>query len=298
MSRSALSRRGAAIALAATVGLTALVLAAPAGAANTNPQTYTAPATDPGTADAVSSVVVSSDSSGTISIAVNLAAPLTSTDRIGVYVDSDANPATGDPQTAGADYVLFADASDQSIALGAWNGSTWTNAASSSTLRAFRSGSQLTFSVNRSELGNTSEFNFWVDSCDGDCSPGHDVEVPATGTWSYQIAQSVKLTAPALFAPKTAKAGKTYAAAMIVLVSDPSVSFASQGQVTCTAKLGGKPVSAAATVVTATFQGANVSAAGCAVHVGKGARGKRLVGTITATYAGATVSRTFSVKVK
>jgi hypothetical protein len=298
MSSSALSRRAGTIALAAAMGLTALVLAGPAGAANTNPQTYAAPPADPGTADAISSVVVSNDSSGTISIAVNLAAPPASTDRIGVYVDSDANPATGDPQTAGADYVLLADASDQSIALGAWNGSSWTNAASSSTFRAFQSGSQLTFSVNRSELGNTRAFDFWVDSCDGDCSPGHDVEVPATGTWNYQLALSVKLTAPALFAPKTAKAGKTYSAAMIVLLSDPSLSFGSQGQVTCKAKLGGKPVSATATVVTATFNGANVSAAGCAVHVGKGARGKRLVGTITATYAGASVSRTFSARVK
>jgi hypothetical protein len=298
MSCSALGHRALAIPLAVAAGLAALVLAAPAGAANTNPQTYTAPAADPGTADAISSVTVSNDSSGAISIAVNLAAPPASTDRIGVYVDSDANATTGDPQTDGADYILLADASDQSVDLGAWNGSTWTNAASSATLRAFQSGSQLTFSVNRSELGGTSEFNFWVDSCDGDCSPGHNVEVPATGTWNYRLALPVKLTAPALFAPKTVKAGRTYSAAMIVLLSDPTVSFGSGGQVTCKARLGGKPVSAVGTIVTETFQGANVSAAGCDVHVGKAAHGKRLVGTITATYAGSSVSRAFSVKVK
>jgi hypothetical protein len=282
----------------AAAGLTGLVLAAPAHAANTNPQTYTAPVVVSGTADPVSSVVVSNDAGGTIRIAVNLSAALASTDSIGVWIDADSNPATGDRQTAGAEYALGAELSDNSVDLGAWNGSSWNNAPSAATLQGSHTDTQQTFTINRSELGNTSAFNFWVDSCDGDCSAGHDSQVPV-GTWNYQlqIPSSVKLLSPALLAPKTAKAGKRYTAAMIVQPSDPSISFADQGQVACKATIAGKSVRAVATIVTATFQGTMVSAAVCDVQVGKSAHGKRLVGTITARYGSARASRTFNAKV-
>jgi len=84
-------RRGAGIALAAAAALTSLALTASAPAANTNPQTYTAPIGNPGTADAVTSVVVSNDAAGSVTFTANLAAPLQSTDVMSRYVDADAN---------------------------------------------------------------------------------------------------------------------------------------------------------------------------------------------------------------
>jgi len=180
---------------------------------------------------------------------------------------------------------------DNSVSLGAWNGSTWNAAPSSSTLQGSHTDTQQTFTVNRSELDNTSAFNFWVDSCEGECSAGHDYQVPAAGTWNYQLATSVRLTALALHAPKTARDGRSYTAAMLVQRSDTGGFLGDEGRGDCATKVAGKRVAAVGTIVTITFQRARVSAAVCDVRVGKRSRGKTLTGTITASYAGASVSR-------
>jgi hypothetical protein len=298
MSTIAFRRRGTGTGLAAAAALASLALTASVQAANANPQTFTAPIGNPGTADAVSSVVVSNDPTGSITFTVKFGAPLQSTDAISVYVDADANPATGDQQTAGAEYVLVADMTDNSVSLGAWNGSTWNAAPSSATLHGGHADTEQTFTVNRSELGNTSAFNFWADSCEGDCGAGHDYQVPEAGAWNYQLAASVRLTALALYAPKTAKAGADYMAAMVVQRSDTAGFLGNEGRVQCTAKVGGKQVAAVGTIVTITYQGAKVSAALCDVRVGRRSHGKPLTGTITATYAGGSASRSYAATVR
>src|SRR5436190_20051378 len=67
----------------------------------------------PGAPD-ISSISVSDNPSGLITIGFSLAggAPLPTTDTIGFYIDSDQNPTTGDFGAVGADYLIVYDASD------------------------------------------------------------------------------------------------------------------------------------------------------------------------------------------
>src|SRR2546422_7569522 len=72
-------------------------------------------------------------------------------------IDSDANPATGDPSWHGADYAFVVD--DSSYGFFHWDGSDWVEAPYT-TVRVMGGGNSMLISVNRSEIGNTSEFNF------------------------------------------------------------------------------------------------------------------------------------------
>lgn len=167
----------------------AAVFVAPASAAvKANPATFTDATGDAGTAADVSSVVVSNDANGQITFQVNFADPLASTDTVDLYVDADNNASTGDPNAAGAEYDLYADIGGNSWDLSVWNGSSWVDASSYATVHAGHTTSRQTFSINASELGGTSAFNFWVDSNDGSGGQGHEDQAPDNSVWSYQLA--------------------------------------------------------------------------------------------------------------
>src|SRR3954469_22987289 len=74
-------------------------------------------------------------------------------------IDSDANPNTGNLTDGGADYSFIVDANSYGFAH--WSGTAWAEA-SPPTARVTGNTSQITVSVNRSDLGNTADFNFAV----------------------------------------------------------------------------------------------------------------------------------------
>lgn len=76
-----------------------------------------------------------------------------------MYIDSDNNPATGNQQAYGADYVIILAPGE--IDLQQWNGSAYVNAPSATSLSyAYSNGA--TIRINTADLGNTRAFNFGV----------------------------------------------------------------------------------------------------------------------------------------
>jgi hypothetical protein len=266
---------------------------------------FTDPTGDAGTAADISTVLVSNDANKQITFQINFASAATSTDVVDIYIDSDQNASTGDPNAAGAEWDLQQNWADHTAAVGTWNGSSWVEAPSISTVSVSHNSSdtQETFSINASEIGNpTSGFNFWVDSYDGSGGTGHEDQAPdGLPLWSYTLSSgssTVQLSVLYLDAPRTARAGHTYLAGMLVQRSDTGDFLGSEGTLSCHASVGGKALHSVAAFVSFTYKGAKVSGAFCDVKVpktlhGKTLRGKTLRGAITASYQGGTVTKTF-----
>jgi hypothetical protein len=270
------------------------------------PVTFTHTPTAAGTAAGITTVLVDNDANGQITFQVNFARPLAKTDGAAVFIDADQNPATGSQTLGGAEYILSDDESTNTWDLEQWNGSDWTQASAHATVKVTggQGTSQLTFSVNRAEIGVTTAFNFWVGSIDGSGGSGHQDEAPDSGTWNYQLqagspAQAVHLAVLTTLAPATAKAGSTYTVGMLVQRSDTLGFLGAEGDIQCTATLRGKPLPAlASSFVQLTYHGVKVSVPMCVWQIPRGARGSTLRGTITVSYQGAEVTRHFSARVK
>ena len=290
---------------AATVAATASGSSALQAAA---PSSFTDPSGDAGDAPDVTTVTVSNDTNGQVTFLVNFPAAPSGALGTDIYIDSDRNGSTGDPNTAGADWDLYQDWSTHQYAVGTWNGSSWVGApATTASVSTNSTGNQLSFSINRSEIGNTSGFNFWVDSYNGQGGAGHEDQAPDNGLWSYTIDTSTPTTTPTaplqlsvvrLVAPKTVAAGKGYAVAMFVKRSDSGDFLGDEGTVRCTARAAGHAVAVRSEIVSVTLDGQKVSALGCLLTAPRKDRGKLLTGTINASYNGVHVTRSFSAKIK
>jgi hypothetical protein len=147
-----LPRLGAVLA----VTLVAALLLAPSASAGN----YTDPSGDSvGGAGDITSVTVAGDKgSGQILFRI-LGSNMASSEDNVVFldIDADANPNTGSLIDGGAEYEFYVD--DDTYGFGRWDGSRWTGAPSS-TVRVSGDTSELVISVNRSELGNSADFNF------------------------------------------------------------------------------------------------------------------------------------------
>ena len=156
---------------------------------------------DGGAAPDVRAVDVTSTPEGRIIFRVPLGPVSGSLYGVDVWLDTDADPNTGNTtfqDAGGAEYRLgsfigVAPPGDPNCGLfprgngclARWTESGWRSGAAA-TARAVRTKSGVTISINRSDLGNTSEFNFyavgWTEGVDlSDRAPG-------TGTFRYSLA--------------------------------------------------------------------------------------------------------------
>jgi hypothetical protein len=278
-----------ALVLGATLGAVMLVLAGSAGGMGK----YTDPTGDSGSAPDITGVTVASDqASGQIVFHVDIASlPRGADVRTWLYIDSDANPVTGDVSMDGSDYGFVVDQSDNSYGFGHWYGSDWENAPYS-TVRVISSPSGVTISVNRSELGNTSEFNFWAESETGDGSAGKWDGAPDEGQWNYSLEASgphvtgVTVATAPISGPR---AGQRFAVTKVALQLPPTGGLQKSpppDSYTCTATLAGRQL-------------AGSGQGGCAWKVPKKkVRGKRLVVKLTAQYQGVTKTIQFPFVVR
>jgi hypothetical protein len=241
-----------------------------------------------GAAD-VKTVVVSNDDAGQVTFRVNVdTLPRPSDTRVFVFIDTDRNRATGSPEAAGADYAIVDDSSDSTYDIARWNGSDWDDTASS-TVRVFADGGGVTFSINKSELGGTAAFDFWVGTQLGDPS-GNAADTAPDGdaVWTYTLQASAparptitKLVVPA--ASVLPKAGTTFTFRVAqVLLSTKQL--AAPDRVTCKATLAGKAL-------------ASTRPGGCTWKLPKTARRKSLVVTVTAVYSGSHTTQRFPLRV-
>ena len=197
-------------------------------------------------------------------------------------IDSDANPNTGNLEEGGVDYSFIVD--DNSYGFFHWSGTDWIDV-NPPTVRITGNTSQITVSVNRSDLGNTADFNFSVTAFNlvvnsGTAQVGLDT-APDDGLFNFsfdangpQIASVDVQTTPSA----GPRAGKKFVILPTALHLPPDGRTTPATIVpesySCTAKLGAKTL-------------AGTGTGSCTFSIPKKSRGKKLTVQLTVNYEGA-----------
>ena len=271
----------------ALAGVLALALAGVAGA-DTN---VTDPAGDSGSAPDILRVAVSNDpASGQITFRITTNQPALAEDSaLFMFIDSDKNSATGDRD--GDDYLVYMDGTSSDFAH--WNGSDYDSASTphATVLYGYANG-VATFTVNKSELGNTSGFLVGVtsdqfDSADNIVATDY---APDRTLIDYTLVKPLVLTAgKPIGKPAPPAAGKAFVVTVPVKRSDTGKVATGGGTVTCKVTVGGAAVKA-----TGRFSAAGPQ---CVVRIPAQAKGKALRGTATVTIKSVKVTKGFSFRV-
>lgn len=279
-------RRAGLVALLAITSTIALTGAGSAGAVGKYPD---AAGDGKGSAD-LTGVSILSDTVGQIVFTVATAAdPLAGDGWTVLFLDTDANPATGALGTLGADYLLSLEAGG--FEFGRWTGSDWDWNTPYTTVRVMSNASGVMFLVNRRELGGTASINFWARSGRGDPTLGQIDDAPDDGTFNYTLAAGgpdIREVGVKTTPDSGPRAGRTFTvqATSLVLPVVPASGLSPQPEsYTCSAKLGTK-----------TLRGKGVG--GCTFAIPKLAKGKKLSVSLTASYQGASKTVQLAYKVR
>jgi hypothetical protein len=241
---------------------------------------YTDPSGDSGSAGDLTEITVASEASGQVIFHVNGNGLSSSPTMVTwLFIDSDANPQTGDIDVFGADYVFGVD--DSTYWFGHFDGADWAYQPHS-TVRITGGVRGLMVSVNHSELGNTSEFNFWARSMDQTNRKIDDAPDDGAFNFSLQLQGAHILSALVQTAPVSGpRAGKPFSVSVTGLKLPPDGRIVSvqpkPDSATCKATLRGRTL-------------AGRGPGGCAWRIPKNARGKQLKVVLTVTYEGTTAS--------
>lgn len=271
-----------------------------------NSVTYTDSSGEDAQGPDITTVVLSNDDKGVLTLVINVPNRPTLTGDMGfiVYINSDSNDSTGDPQLLGSDYILQligpVDGPAQAV-LFRWNGTDFTAQGVSQSSLIFRYANGVTFKLNASELGNTRRLQFIVLSLTGlAVTPDGDLDdrnarfdvAPDPGHGVYAF--DVRITRPRLVVrsfgmrPLTPRAGRPLSVFVTFARSDRARPTAPS--VTCRATLGGRALSASGSSVAG-------GRATCLWALAKTAKGKRIRGTVTVRAGGLKVSRPFTATV-
>jgi hypothetical protein len=279
-------------ALLCLAALASLGYAAPATAAPPAPTTYPDSTGENAAAPDITTVSVSNDPAGLITFRVEVPnrPELTADTSAIVALDTDRNPATGNADYSGAEYLLYIDSRWGDLSY--WNGATWDNSIPQSTLTyAYASGP--TFRINASELGGVAAFSFWAAVGSGFETETPQIDwAPGSGAWTYELAVAPRLEPGRVaLTPKRLRAGARLVAALPVAVTRGAVrgQLPDTATVTCTAAVAGRRLRGTGTAVGGVAE--------CAWKVPRNARGQTLRGSITVTLDGVAVTRSFSVRI-
>jgi hypothetical protein len=266
-------RRSAVVATALAASV--IVLAGSAGAGGR----YTDKTGDNGAAPDLAGVDLTSDSTGQLVFRISVA-NFSGDVSLGLFVDADANVATGSVGARGADRAFIIDQASRTFDFATWNGFDWVDA-SSSTVGVSGGSAGITISVNRSELGNTSQLNFWAVTIAGDGAAGKVDLAPDAGLWNYDLAaagpdiREVALKTVPSAGPRVGKQFSLTVTGIKLPQTNASEAILPESS-TCTATLAGKKL-------------AGIGTNGCTFRIPKKrSKGKTLLVTVTVVYQGAT----------
>jgi hypothetical protein len=286
--RSRLKRAGP----IAAVGILALVLAPGASSGN-----YADASGDNiGGAGDITSVTVAGDKGGGQLLFRISGTNIASSEQNVLFlgIDADANPLTGNLSDGGTEYSFYVD--NDTFDFDRWDGSHWVDTALT-TVRVSGGTSQIMISVNRSELGNTADFNFVATAFNltivgGVAQVGLDL-APDDGAYNYSfeangpLINSVDVQTTPTAGPK---AGKKF------VIVPTALHLPADGRTTAAA-LVPESYSCSATLGARKLTGSGTG--GCTIAIPKKkAKGKKLVVNLTVNYQGATkvVPLTFKVR--
>ena len=272
----------------------------------TNSTTYQDSSGENPAAPDITTLTVSNTDAGVIQFRVTIPnrAQLAQDMLLLLFVDSDANPQTGDPTELGADYVIEIFGGE--AALFRWDGTNFTRRAgdppATSLIFAYQGGATVTISA--AELGNTKKLGFsfiavsgvTVDPATGDVDFTNAVAdiAPAAGAGLYQY--EVKITPPTLVVrslrgtPRNPTAGRTFTLKLVAARSDTGA-VVQNGRVTCIGRIGNARLRAQ-------LQRVQGGAATCTWNIGPAAKGKTFRGSVAVAFEGLRAARSFSGKVR
>ena len=267
-----------------------------------NSTTYTDSTGENPSAPDITTVKVSNDDAGNLTFQVNISnrPTLTPDMLVAIYLDTDNNASTGDPQSFGADFVIQLVAGE--VDLFPWKGSDYGTSVATPSLTYSYGAGGATIHVSANDLAKTKTFNFAVVAVSGiaigesgapdftnaaqDVAPdvGH-------GSYKYQVLTTLKLAVSAFTtSPKPPKAGKPFSAGLAANENDTNGPV-KQGTVTCTATVAGRHIPAA-------HKGAIANGiATCVWPLPKKDKGLTIRGTVTLTVKGTAVHRSFTAKI-
>jgi hypothetical protein len=278
------------VGLGALLAVSSAVVLAGAGTAGAVGR-YTDPSGDgKGSAD-VTGVSVASDANGQILITVSTAGnPDANGGSVVLFLDTDVNLATGKPGTLGADFLFGMDADSYGFAR--WTGSAWDWDTPYSTVRVATNASGAIVSVNRTELGATESFNFWVRTVTGEEASEQLDDAPDDGTFNYKLAAGgpdIREAGVKTSPESGPRAGRKFVVEPTTLLLPPTGAMISVSPVPesyqCAAKLGAKALR-------------GTGAGGCTFAIPKKAKGKRLSVGLTVSYQGASKNVQLAYKVR
>jgi hypothetical protein len=273
--------------LALSVLALVAVSAVPAGAAvRAGGGTFDDPTGDSGAAPDIQHVLLGSHATAvTLGVTLPNRQRLEGQDALLVLMETDGNEATGQPPN-GIDYAIQWD-TDPAVpyALFRWDGAQFVDVRSRS-LRAYFY-KDFRISMSRADLGNPSALAFWIESYVGDRLGD---EAPDGRIIGYPLSTDpLRLRVAGLTAPKRVKPGKRFALAMKVQ-RDDLAELSSDGEVTCSAKVGSRSVR-----VVPAFP---ADAALCSGVAPRTAKGKTIKVTLSLILDGVTAKRTVSILVR
>jgi len=284
----------------------ALSAAIPAGASNTVTfqDSVGEGGGDPLVPD-ITTIVVSNNDAGVITFKINIPnrPQLTRDMLVDMFVDSDNNATTGDPDTLGSDYAIELFLGE--VALFKWDGTNFTRRVgdppATSLVYAWASGPTIT--ITAAELGNTKRFGFAlavvsglvVDDVTGDIDGTNakfdSAPAPGAGLFVYDVKIApAKLVAKKLTTtPAQPKAGKSYTVRLSATRSDTGAAIVN-GEVDCTAKVGSKSLKPKSEK----FVGGQ---AVCVFKIPAGTAGQTIRGTIKIVFEGKKLTRPFTGRI-
>lgn len=272
--------------LVAGLAATSLLLAGSASAADQ----YTDASGDSGAAPDINGVtVIKADDINRLMFHLSIANASSGDVQTALFIDSDANPATGNAGLVGVDYVFLLDAGDRTWGFAHWTGADWDWDAPNARLVVAIIPDGFLVSVNREAIGNSSRINFWVQTSTGEGGSGKFDEAPADGVWNYDLAAGGPAIEDVLLQarPAAPRAGRSFTVTVTGLKLPPTAARSTPvpESYSCKATLAGRP-----------FAGGGAN--GCTFKLNKKARGKKLVVTVTIQYQGVTkaVVRTYTVR--
>lgn len=286
--------------LAVGVAIVLLALAAAsahAASADIQPQGFTDPAGDNGTAPDITALAVTNDASGQYEFDVAFGSDYGDKAQLFLYLDTDRNTSTGDTQQDGADYLVYDDHSSHSFEVDSWGGTDWTATNDSTASFTIASDNRsLQISINKSDLGGADSFNFFVASVDGasTADTGYFDDAPSgSGTFVYQLQQPLSLS---IAGTTTLLRKKTHRLTVGIAVkrSDTNALVGGEDGTLACAATGGK---ARLKVVTKAFYSAGAgkgSAAVCQFALPK--KHVPVVAAVTVTVDGVSVTKTVHTK--
>jgi hypothetical protein len=254
----------------------------------------------------ITTLVTSNTDAGLLRFRVNIPnrPRLTQDMLLWLFVDSDANAQTGDPDELGADYIIQIFGGE--ALLFRWDGSDFTRRAGDppATSLIFTYEGGVTVSISAAELGNTRRLRFSfaaisgiaIDPTTNDLDFANAVGDLAPAATAGLYTYEVRIARPTLVVrslkptPAQPRAGRAFTLRLTAARSDTNA-VVQNGRVTCLGRVGNARLRAQVQAVIG-------RAAVCTWNIPAGAAGRSFRGSVAVTFEGLRAAQSYTARVR